>query len=57
MPTFCYTAQSPVKIEGETAITVGGTLVLTCLLSDDRVPYNPQWQKDSLALPAHVIVV
>ena len=32
-------------------------LVLTCLLSDDRVPYNPQWQKDSVALPAHMIVV
>ena len=55
----CYhhSAQPSVKIEGETVIAIGGRLELTCLLDDGRVPYNPQWQKNSGNLSAHVIVV
>ena len=44
-------------IEGEKNVTEGGRLELTCLLSDGRVPYDPQWRKDSGSLPDHVIVV
>ena len=55
----CYhhLAQPPVKIEGDRVIAIGGRLELTCLLDDGRVPYNPQWQKNSGNLPAHVTVV
>ena len=55
----CYhhSAQPPVKIEGEKVIAIGGRLELTCLLDDDRVPYNPQWQKNSENLPTHVTLV
>lgn len=44
-------------IEGHTNVSKGGRLRLTCSLSDGRVPYDPQWRKDSGNLPDHVIVV
>ena len=44
-------------IEGETTVSEGGRLELTCLLSDGDVPYDPQWRKASGNLPDHVIVV
>ena len=44
-------------IEGGRAVPEGGRLELTCLLTDGRTPYDPQWRKDSGNLPDHVIVV
>ena len=44
-------------IEGETTVSEGEKLELTCLLSDGGVPYDPQWRKASGGLPDHVIVV
>ena len=42
---------------GDVTVPQGGTLNLTCLLEDDRVPFDPKWKKDSNSLPAHVTVV
>ena len=44
-------------IEGETTLSEGRRLELTCLLSDGSVPYDPQWRKDLGSSPDHVIVV
>ena len=44
-------------IEGETTVSKGRRLELTCLLSDGSVPYDPQWRKGLGSLPDHVIVV
>ena len=54
---YYHSAQPSVKIEREKVIAIGGRLEHTCLLDDDCVPYNPQWEKNSGNLPAHVTVV
>jgi len=54
---YHLTGQPPVKIVGDTMITEGERLTLTCLLDDDTVPSAPQWTKNSVRLPAHVTLV
>ena len=55
---FVYnTVQPPVVIMGDEEIAYGETLVLTCLLSDGGIPFDPQWTKDSAGLPDNATLV
>ena len=53
-----FVVQSPVTITGDTDISYGEALRLSCLLSNNSaVPFSPQWSKDSGSLPGNATLV